>query len=236
MNSARVAERPRGGRLYVQGKVWYYFVMKILVISPHPDDLEISMGGTAAKLADEGNDLRSIVLTDGHRSPRSFECTDEEMIQIRKREGSEAHKILGIKDFEYFGLPNADDKQKVKNILRSELQKDFDVIYMPDLKDMHPTHKLVAGYVLGLVKELGLRPTIYAYDGWNFLHHPLEFVDIGKYIGQKVKAIRAHQSQVKDKPYDEAMEKFARVRAILMDSHKLTDLEYAESFKKIIRL
>jgi LmbE family N-acetylglucosaminyl deacetylase len=156
------------------------------------------------------------------------------MVEIRKKEGTEAHKILGITDFEYFGLPNADDKEEVKSILRNELKKDFDTIYMPDLHDMHPTHKAVAEYVMDLVNELAISPVIYGYDGWNFLHHPLEFVDIEKYIDKKIEAIRANKSQIQDKPYDEAMEKFARVRAILMSSHELTEVKYAEAFKKIL--
>lgn len=208
--------------------------MKILIISPHPDDLEISMGGTAAKLVAENNDIRSIILTDGHRSPRSFECTDAEMVEIRKKEGTEAHKILGITDFEYFGLPNADDKEKVKEILRTELKKSFDVIYMPDIQDMHPTHKAVAETVMKLVDELDMKSEIYGYDGWNFLHHPLVFIDIENYIGKKIEAIRANKSQIQDKPYDEAMEKFARVRAILMSSHEITNVQYAEAFKRIL--
>lgn len=207
--------------------------MKILIVSPHPDDLEISMGGTAAKLVDEGNEIRSIILTDGHRSPRTFECSDEEMVKIRKEEGEEAHRILGIKDYQYFNLPDAQNKEEVCNILKNEIYKNFDRIYMPDLNDMHPTHQLVARNVIELVDEQKLKPEIYAYDGWNFLHHPLEFVDIENYMEAKLKAIRAKKSQIKDKPYDEAWEKFARVRAILMDSHKLTSMKYAEAFKKI---
>lgn len=207
--------------------------MRILIISPHPDDLEISMGGTAAKLIDEGNEVRSIILTDGHRSPRSFECSDEEMVKIRKQEGAEAHKILGITDFEYFPLPNAEDKVKVTDILTAEIQKNFDRIYMPDVEDMHPTHKLVAGYVMSIVDSLCLTPEIFAYDGWNFLHHPLVFEDIEKYLDKKVAAVRANKSQIQDKPYDEAVEKLARVRAILMDSHSITTMKYAEAFKRI---
>lgn len=207
--------------------------MKILIISPHPDDLEISMGGTAAKLVDEGNKIRSIILTDGHRSPRTFKCSDEEMVKIRKKEGARAHEILGITDFEYFPLPNAEDEVRVKAILKKELKKGFDRVYVPHPEDMHPTHQLVAKYVLDLIKEMKIKSEIWAYDGWNFLHNPDEFVDIEKYIDKKDRAIKAHASQIKDKPYDEAAEKLARVRAILMDTHNVTNVKYVEAFKRL---
>jgi LmbE family N-acetylglucosaminyl deacetylase len=207
--------------------------MKILIISPHPDDLEISMGGTAAKLVTEGNEVRSIILTDGHRSSRSFKCTDEEMAMARKREGIKAHKIIGITDFEYYSLPDVEDVKKVKSILTNELNKRFDIIYMPDIEDIHPTHKKVAMMIVKLVEDFGLTPKIFGYEGWNFLHHPLIFVDIEKYIGIKVSAVRTHKSQIIDKPYDEAVEKLARIRAILMDPHKITDTKYSEALKEI---
>lgn len=207
--------------------------MKVLIVSPHPDDLEISMGGTVAKLVDEGNDIRSIVLTDGHRSPRSFECTDEKMVEIREKEGTEAHKILGVSDFEYFRLPNAEDRDLVREIIGKELEKSFDRVYIPDLLDMHPTHRLVAEITMNIINENNINVEVYAYDGWNLLHHPLIFEDIEKYIDKKVSAVRANKSQIQDKPYDEAVEKLARVRAILMDSHAITDIKYAEAFKKL---
>ena len=36
----------------------------VLIISPHPDDMEIGMGGTASKLIDSGVDVVSLVVTD----------------------------------------------------------------------------------------------------------------------------------------------------------------------------
>ncbi len=37
----------------------------ILVVSPHPDDLEIGMGGTVAKLIDDGVIVISLIATHG---------------------------------------------------------------------------------------------------------------------------------------------------------------------------
>ncbi len=40
----------------------------ILVISPHPNDLEIAMGGTVAKIVDQGVSVVSLVTTGGSGS------------------------------------------------------------------------------------------------------------------------------------------------------------------------
>jgi LmbE family N-acetylglucosaminyl deacetylase len=98
---------------------------------------------------------------------------------------------------------------------------------------MHPTHKLVAEITMKAINDNKMDVEVYAYDGWNFLHHPLIFEDIEKYIDKKLAAVRANKSQIQDKPYDEAVEKLARVRAILMDSHTITDIKYAEAFKRL---
>ena len=37
---------------------------KALIISPHPDDLEIGMGGTVCLLLEKGIDVISVVVTD----------------------------------------------------------------------------------------------------------------------------------------------------------------------------
>ncbi len=207
--------------------------MKVLIISPHPDDLELWAGGTAAKLVSEGYQVRSIILTDGRKSPRSFQCSDDEMAKIRKKEGTQAHQVLGIKDFEYFGLPNIKNEKLVEDILRKELEKEYDEIYMPDPGDAHSTHVKVAEMTLALARVMNIKSALWSYDGWNFLHNPDKFVEIEDFLPVKVKAIKCHKSQNTDKKYWEAMEKFARVRAILMDPHEITDVKYAEAFKKL---
>ena len=37
--------------------------MKVLVVSPHPDDEVLGVGGTMARLASEGNDITVAIVT-----------------------------------------------------------------------------------------------------------------------------------------------------------------------------
>ena len=43
--------------------------MKILVVGPHPDDQELGMGGTIARLADQGHDVVLVDMTNGEPTP-----------------------------------------------------------------------------------------------------------------------------------------------------------------------
>ncbi|MFM7259833.1 MAG: PIG-L deacetylase family protein, partial [bacterium] len=45
-------------------------VMSIVVVAPHPDDAELGMGGTIARLVDEGHRVLVVDLTDGEPTPR----------------------------------------------------------------------------------------------------------------------------------------------------------------------
>lgn len=60
-----------------------------LVIAAHPDDAETQMGGTLAKLADRGQRILVVDLTDG-------EPTEFAEAGVRARQAAEAARILGV--------------------------------------------------------------------------------------------------------------------------------------------
>ncbi len=69
-----------------------------LVIAAHPDDAEVQMGGTLAKLARRGQRVLLIDLTDGE--PTEFADPG-----VRARQAAEAARILGV---ERMTLPHRD--------------------------------------------------------------------------------------------------------------------------------
>lgn len=79
---------------------------KYLFIGPHPDDIEIGAGATAAKLAALGKKVTFLVCLDGRygleNAPEG--TTSEELIEIRKKEAVASAKILGVSDVRFLGL------------------------------------------------------------------------------------------------------------------------------------
>jgi bacillithiol biosynthesis deacetylase BshB1 len=71
----------------------------VVAVAPHPDDLEITCGGTLALLVLQGYRVGILDLTSGEPTPRGS-------LEIRARESEAARKVLGVPLRLNVGLPN----------------------------------------------------------------------------------------------------------------------------------
>jgi LmbE family N-acetylglucosaminyl deacetylase len=69
----------------------------VLAIFGHPDDAEIACGGTLAKFAAAGRDVRLLILTNGDRGSQDPALDRAELAAIRARESEDAGRIMGIR-------------------------------------------------------------------------------------------------------------------------------------------
>src|SRR5579864_378615 len=74
--------------------------LDLLAIAPHPDDVELTCGGTLLKMADAGYRTGILDLTQGEIGTRGTP-------EIRAREAARAAKILGAKLRLNAGMPDA---------------------------------------------------------------------------------------------------------------------------------
>ncbi len=79
---------------------------RFLFLGPHPDDIEIGAGATAAKLAAAGKQVCFLVCIDGRygleHAPEGM--TPEQLVEIRKAEAIASAKALGVEDVRFLGL------------------------------------------------------------------------------------------------------------------------------------
>ena len=115
--------------------------LDLLAFGPHPDDLEIGLGGTLAKHAALGH---SVGLCDLTRGEMSSNGTPEE----RVKEAEAARKVLGAAWRENLALPD----RAIGNVARShtpvvELIRRVRprAIAVPYWQDRHPDHQAVGG-------------------------------------------------------------------------------------------
>jgi len=199
-----------------------------MVISAHPDDMEIGMGGTVAKMAELGTFVSSVVLTDGRRSANPFSWTEDEMARVRKEEAKKAAAILGINEIIFFGLPELETesgnyqlaKQKLRELI-TQLRPDE--IYTPhsDL-DKHPTHQQAGQLVIECWRELRSvsQAKVWAYEVWGLFSTWDRFEPIDGQIGKKLLALSEHRSQIASIPYGEGIIGLNRWRAVFADPHQ----------------
>lgn len=209
-----------------------------LIISPHPDDLEIGMGGTAAKMVESGIKVTSMVVTDGRRSTSKAGLDENQVAELRKSEVREAAGILGLDVLILLDLPDAEGDNA--SVLKDEFERALDKlspteIYLPHPEiDKHPTHRAVSKAVLEKLKEMQGAgrdiPTLWCYEVWTPFPSYDRIEDVTEYVEVKTALINAHRSQLEYKNYTEGMLGLNRYRAVFNERHGVTEEMFAEIF------
>ena len=204
---------------------------RVLVVSPHPDDAPISVGGAMAMLSGT-NRVVTAIMTTGHRS-FIYGTQRGERISIREAEAVKESRFLGAEP-RFLRLPFYDSNYEVGErdlelflALLRELEPDW--IFMPHPKDSHPAHMASRTVVLESLRRhlAGSRRTV---DLWNY-EGPWALFNRGDFnaivtvprlaFERKLQAIRAHESQTARTPYDVAAEALARLRSALVPESEL---------------
>lgn len=181
-------------------------VLDVLIFAAHPDDAELSMGGTIIKLSKLGFKVGVIDLTKGELGTRG--TSDK-----RKKEAEKASEILEISHRENLGLQdgtikfNEDYLMKIISKIRKHQPK---LVFAPYFNDRHPDHigasQLVkeAFFFSGLPKieteendriQIPFRPQKLFYYMQTYEFTPSFIYDISETFETKMKAILAYDTQ-----------------------------------------
>lgn len=214
----------------------------VLAFGPHPDDVELAMGGTLLKLAAFGYRTGIVDLTSGEMGTRGTPAE-------RRRESEEAARLLGVTVRRNLDLgdgrlsPSDDAKRAVARVLR-ELRPSLAFTNYPE--NNHPDHSAAgplvaeAAYLAGLVKldvDGGPhRPNRVLYYLVPHKVPPSFVVDVTEFHDRKMKAVRAYRSQLFDSGRD-APETYisqpgflSRIEAIDRYHGALIDVDFGEAF------
>lgn len=172
-----------------------------LAFGAHPDDVELSCGGTLIKLANQGYKTGVVALTRGELGTRgSQELRQQEFDAASRILGLAAHKMLDIPD----GHIAVSQENKLK-VIREIRRHQPRIVFAPYWIDRHPDHgnasDLVreAAFLAGLKKiETGqpaFRPSRILYSMGRHEFQPSFVVDISETHEQKMQAVLAYQSQ-----------------------------------------
>ena len=168
---------------------------RVLVLAPHTDDGEFGCGGTMARLAEGGADVRQIAFSIASRSlPEGF-APDTLVHESRAASTALglAAEALTVHDFEVRTFPQM--RQEILELL-IEVQRDFapEMVLMPTIGDIHQDHHTVAAEGLRAFK----RTTILGYEiPWNqFSFAKQSYIVLEeRHLDAKVRALDCYQSQ-----------------------------------------
>ena len=178
-----------------------------LVVAPHPDDAEISMGGTIVALLKQGWRVGVLDLTDGEPTPLGSRAT-------RAAETAAANEALGGPWRTNLGLTNRSLEPTLANrralaaVFRKTRPK---FLFAPFWEDAHPDHtaatKLVedARFWAKLSKSDIPGPPFhpsrilyYFSVHLRIVERPSLVVDISAHLDAKLKAMACYRSQLVD--------------------------------------
>lgn len=177
--------------------------LNILVVGPHPDDQELGMGGTIAKLAAQGHNVLLLDMTNGEPTPYG----DPES---RAKEAAAAAEILGVKR-RCIDLPNRfvehsiEARHKVAGVIR---EHQAEIVFLPYFQDAHPDHVATTRIVEDARFDAKLSkidlPGEPIYPKWMFYYYcthlrwvadPSFCIDITGFEQRKRDAIVAYHTQ-----------------------------------------
>ncbi len=175
--------------------------LDLLAIAPHPDDVELTCGGTMIKMAQAGYRTGILDLTRGETGSRGTPET-------RLREAARAAKIMGTKVRQNLGFPDArlqvcdEYKAAIAEVIR-ELEPH--TVILPYWEGRHPDHYTAArlGYEACFIAGLKSYPlTGEAFRPFKILYaaayadvRPTICVDITAQYDRRRQAILSYASQ-----------------------------------------
>lgn len=191
---------------------------RILIVSPHPDDETLGVGGSISKFITQGHDVM-ILTVSGHLPP----LYSKEEYEITLKEAYEAYKILGVNKSIFLEIPATmigEEPVHVFNGKISSVLKEFEpnIVFCP-FPDRHIDHRLIFESCMVATRPVGFGKKIEmvaAYETlsethWNAPHIEPNFtpnwvIDITEHIEIKLQALKCYKSQISDFPSPRSIE------------------------------
>ena len=186
--------------------------MNVLVLAPHPDDEVLGCGGTICRHVASGDSVFVLVATRGMP-----ELYSDDAVEAVSAEARTAHVKLGVSETRFLDFPapalDTVPRYKLAGAVSDGI-RDFEpeVIYLPHHGDIHSDHFHLHQAALVAARPLECSPVkrILAYETlseteWappqmDAVFYPTVFIDVSRFLPQKLDAMACFKSQVKEPP------------------------------------
>ncbi len=224
--------------------------LSVLAIYAHPDDADVSAGGTLATWASAGCVVHVCICADGDKGSADPAADPEELVVRRRSETAAAGTIVGVRAHHWLGW--RDGELEDGAALRSQLvalvrqvrpeavlAADPTAVYFGERYVNHRDHRVTGWAALDAVAPAASNPHYFPDAGpphrvrMLYLSGTLEpdvWVDISGTIDAKAAAIACHASQVGDA--GEWLRHAVRQRA--EEAGRAAGVAHAEGFRRIL--
>jgi bacillithiol biosynthesis deacetylase BshB1 len=173
----------------------------LLVFGPHPDDIEIGLGGTVARHAAAGHAVGLCDLTEA-------ELSSNGTIEQRREEAAASARVLGARWRENLRWPDggiAETPEMIRSAVDVIRRHRPRTVAIPYWDDRHPDHVAASRVLRVAVFRSGLRRYAPEAEPWrpdwicyyfiNDAAPPSFVVDVSPYYRQKREALDCYRSQ-----------------------------------------
>jgi LmbE family N-acetylglucosaminyl deacetylase len=225
----------------------------VLAVYAHPDDPEISAGGTLARWADAGAQVWVLITTRGDKGSPDPDVDSAALTRLRVEETAKAGALLGFAD--HFHLDYGDGELPDDLDLRAAIVRhvrdlrpevvlcpDPTAVFFGDAYFNHRDHRVTGWATLDAVAPAAGNPHYFRDQIVAGLptHHvravylsgtlePNCWVDISDALERKIDALFCHASQLTET--GEWFREFLRERA--EDAGRTAGVRYAEAFRRL---
>ncbi len=214
--------------------------MRVLVISPHPDDETLGCGGTLLKHADRGDELFWVIVT-GMSSEAGFE---RERVERREEEIALVSKAYGFREVMKLGYPAAKLDTAPRAGLVESISDAFhaarpEAVYIPHPGDIHSDHRAASEAALSAAKAFRC-PWIKRISAFETLSEtefappladraflPNSFSDINGFIERKIEIMKTYAGETGEHPFPRSGERMA---ALAVMRGGAAGVRHAEAF------
>ncbi len=222
---------------------------RALAVYAHPDDPDVSCGGTLAAWAKAGSEVHSLLCTDGGKGTSDPDEDPAELVRRRSAEAAEAAAVIGLASQECLGYHDGDlaDEPGFREALVAAVRRIRpDTVLCPDPTAVffgqeyfnHRDHRITGLVALDAIAPAAALP-FYFPDagpphqvGTVLLSGALEpdvWVDISTTVDTKGEAVGCHRSQFPD-----GVEWAATVvRLAAEDAGRQAGVPLAEGFRRL---
>ena len=231
---------------------------KVLLVSAHPDDEIIGMGGTLKKISNY-HDISVLFLSDGITSRKQsgyinstkYEATKQVIkkmkkeIEIRKKHAKNALNIVGIKKAKFLDLPNNEldliPFLKIVKYIENEIRKTkCNIIFTHHYNDLNIDHRIAYEATITAARPIfnSTVSTIISFEAvsstdWRkpYKFNPNMYVDISLELKFKLKSLQQYKNEIRKFPHPRSKD---TIEAVARRWGSLSGYKAAEAFEIIM--